>query len=457
MTLRQSLFFDAILLPGGWASGVGVSVENGIITKVEAGATSAGRERVPGFALPGLPNLHCHTFQRAMAGLAERRGPADDTFWSWRDVMYRFVGQLTPDDVQAIAAFAYLEMLESGFTAVGEFHYLHHGPDGVPYANLAEMASRIVEGARETGIGLTLLPSLYTYGGFGGGAASEGQRRFLNSPDRFALLLEATRRVAASLPSTAVGIAPHSLRAVDPDGLRAVVSEVKAGPIHIHVAEQTREVDDCVTWSGRRPVEWLLQEMPVDGRWCLIHATHMTAEETRKLAASSAVAGLCPLTEASLGDGVFNGPAYLEAGGRYGVGSDSNIEIDAAGELRQLEYSQRLHHRARNVMTKAAGESTGARMLSDALMGGAQALGRPIGAIEVGRRADIVVLDAQHASFAASGIGHRLDTWIFSAGRSAVDTVLAGGTKVVERGRHIRRATIAERYCSTLKRLAGNV
>src|SRR3954468_8018388 len=197
MTQRQSLFFDAILLPGGWASGVGVSVENGIITKVEAGATSAGRERVPGFALPGLPNLHCHTFQRAMAGLAERRGPANDTFWSWRDVMYRFVGQLTPDDVQAIAAFAYLEMLESGFTAVGEFHYLHHGPDGAPYANLAEMASRIVEGARETGIGLTLLPALYSYGGFGGGAASESQRRFLNSPDRFALLLEATRTVAA--------------------------------------------------------------------------------------------------------------------------------------------------------------------------------------------------------------------------------------------------------------------
>src|SRR5438270_6472378 len=214
MTLRQSLFFDAILLPGGWASGVGVSVENGIITKVEAGATSAGRDRVPGFAVPGLPNLHCHAFQRAMAGLAERRGAAGDSFWTWREVLYRFLAELTPDDIEAIAAFAYMEMLERGFTAVGEFHYLHHDVDGRPYADIGEMAARIAAAAARTGIGLTLLPSFYANGGFGGVAGTHAQRRFLNTPDTFLKLLARTREIAADVPDAAVGVAPHSLRAV---------------------------------------------------------------------------------------------------------------------------------------------------------------------------------------------------------------------------------------------------
>lgn len=451
--MSRSLFFDHALLPDGWRRAVRLTVADGVIAAVQADAPRDGAETVPGLALPGLPNLHCHTFQRGMAGLAERRGPAGDSFWTWREVMYRFLGRLTPEDVEAIAAFAYAEMLERGFTAVGEFHYLHHGADGTPYAELGEMAFRIAAAAAQTGIGLTLLPALYGYAGFGAQSPAAGQRRFLNDPDRFLRLVERTRAAVASLPAAAVGIAPHSLRAVTPQTLKAVVDATPAGPVHIHVAEQTKEVDDCVAWSGRRPVEWLLEHAPVDKRWCLVHATHMTAAETAGVARAGAVAGLCPLTEASLGDGTFNGPAFLGAGGRFGVGSDSNIEIDAPGELRMLEYSQRLAHRARNVMATAEGESTGSRLFAEALKGGAQALGRPIGALAVGRRADIVALDAEHPDFAVANAAHWLDAWIFSAGRAAVRSVFVSGEKVVEDGRHLRHDAIRRRYRATIERL----
>lgn len=449
----RSLVFDHAFLRGGWARDVRITVAHGVISEVVADAAGTAGERVKGIAVPGLPNLHCHTFQRGMAGLAERRGPGDDSFWTWRDVMYRFLGKLTPEDVEAIAAYAYAEMLERGFTAVGEFHYIHHGADGTPYTDLAEMAARIVAAAGATGIGLTMLPAFYAYGGFGAAPAVPGQRRFLNDPHRFLKLVEATRSAAARLPSTAVGIAPHSLRAVTPETLAEVVKATPQGPIHIHIAEQVKEVDDCLAWSGARPVAWLYDNMPVDARWCLIHATHMTADETQRMAASGAVAGLCPITEASLGDGIFNGPEFLAAGGRLGVGSDSNIEIDAAGELRLLEYSQRLGRRGRNVMTTEPGESTGHRLFTAALAGGAQALGRPIGSLAVGQRADIVVLDAEHTSFSTVAREHWLDSWIFVPGRPAVDAVFTGGVKVVEGGRHLQREAIAARYRATLGRL----
>ncbi len=426
-----------------------------MIRAVEAGAKPDGARRIPGLALPGLPNLHCHTFQRAMAGLAERRGPAHDSFWTWREVMYRFLGQLSPDDVEAISAFAYMEMLERGFTAVAEFHYLHHAPDGKPYDDLGEMAARIAAAANATGIGLTLLPSFYNYGGFGGAPAVPGQRRFLNDQDRFLKLAERSRAIVAALPSAQVGIAPHSLRAVTPDTLSAVVAATPGGPIHIHAAEQTKEVEDCLAWSGRRPVQWLLDEMTVDPRWCLIHATHMTKDETQRLARSGAVAGLCPLTEASLGDGFFNGPEFIAAQGRLGIGTDSNIDIDASAELRQLEYSQRLLHRGRNVMTTEEGESTGRRLFTQALSGGAQALQRDTGAIAVGKHCDLAVLDANHPDLAAAPDDIRLDTWIFVAGRAAVTSVFVDGQQVVSEGRHRQHAVIRARYSETLRKLAG--
>jgi formimidoylglutamate deiminase len=453
--VQRELFFDIALLPTGWSRAVRVAIADGVIAAVLPDAKADTAEHVRGIAVPGLANLHCHAFQRGMAGLAERRGPVGDTFWTWREVMYRFLGVLTPDDVEAIAAQAYMEMLEAGFTSVGEFHYLHHDIDGSPYADLGEMAARIAAAAAETHVGLTLLPSLYMTGGFGGAPAAPGQRRFLNDPDRFIKLVERSREAVAHLPGANIGIAPHSLRAVPPGALRRVTEAFREAPVHIHAAEQVKEVEECIATLGARPVEWLLANAEVDARWCLIHATHMTAEETRALARSKAVAGLCPLTEASLGDGIFPAEAYLAGGGQFGVGTDSNIQIDAAAELRQLEYGQRLAHRARNVLTLHEGESTGRRLFAEALAGGAQALGRQAAAIEVGCLADIVVLDAEHPDVAEGQGDQWLDAWVFVAGKSAVRTVLAGGRTVVEDGRHTARDSIVERYRRTLRRLVS--
>jgi formimidoylglutamate deiminase len=444
--VRRELFFDHALLPSGWARHVRVSVADGNIVAVAENAPPAGADRIAGIAIPGVPNLHCHAFQRGMAGLAERRGPSADSFWTWREVMYRFLQRLSPDDVEAIAAFAYMEMLEAGFTTVGEFHYLHHDVDGRPYADLAEMAKRIVAAAAQTRIGLTLLPSFYAYGGFGGAPPSDGQRRFINDPDRFFDLVARTRMAAATLPAVRVGIAPHSLRAVTPATLRAVCEAMPEGPIHIHAAEQMREVEECIAAFGRRSVEWLLENAGLDARWCVVHATHTTEAELKALAASNAVAGLCPVTEASLGDGIFDGATYLAAGGRFGIGTDSNIQIDAASELRQLEYGQRLARHARNVMTLREGESTGRRLLATVLAAGAQALQQPIGALAVGARADIVLLDPDHPDLAARSGDSWLDAWVFVAGLSALKSVLMGGEPVVEGGHHKMRPMIEARF-----------
>ena len=453
--MRQTLIFDHALLPDRWAKNVRVEIADGVIVVIAADASAQGAERVAGIALPGLPNLHCHAFQRGMAGLAERRGPASDSFWTWREVMYRFLDRLTPDDVEAIATYTYMQTLECGFTAVGEFHYLHHDRDGQPFADIGEMAARHAAASQTTGIGLTLLPVFYAYGGFGGAAPVPGQRRLLNGPDRFAKLWARSKDIVAKLPRANIGIAPHSLRAVTPETLRDIVGVVAQGPIHIHVAEQMKEVEDCVAWSGLRPVEWLLANEPVDERWCIVHATHMTADETRRLAQTGAVAGLCPATESSLGDGIFNGTQWLEAGGRYGVGTDSNIDIDAPGELRQLEYSQRLGLRGRNLMTTKEGESSGRRLYADALAGGAQALQRPMGAIATGMSADIVVLDGGHPDFSGRDGDLWLDSYIYVAGRNAIRDVYAGGERVVSQGRHVRRDDLTERYRRILSRLTS--
>jgi formimidoylglutamate deiminase len=451
--LRRKLFFDHALLPTGWAECVRIEIVDGTIVAVASESPRDGAERIAGIAVPGLPNLHCHAFQRALAGLAECRGPETDSFWTWREVMYRFLQRLSPDDVEAIAAFAYMEMLETGYTAVGEFHYLHHDVDGRPYADIGEMATRIAAASRETGIGLTLLSSLYVNGGFGAAPPTAGQRRFVNDPERFLRLVERTGAIVKDLPAARIGVAPHSLRAVAPEALRTVCRAAPAGPIHIHAAEQVKEVEESVAALGRRPIEWLLENAGLDSRWCVIHATHATRQEVRALAGSGAVAGLCPLTEASLGDGIFDGADYLAAGGRFGVGTDSNIQIDAAAELRQLEYGQRLAKRARNVMTTHEGDSTGRRLFADAAAGGAQALQRSIGAIAAGLRADIVVLDADHPDLGSRRGDRWLDAWIFVAGRAAVRTVLVGGEVVVEAGHHKARPAVEGRYKDVLSRL----
>lgn len=451
-----ALILDHALLADGWAADVRIEIADGVITQVTPTARRDGADHVAGIAIPGMPNLHCHAFQKGMAGLAERRGPAHDSFWTWREVMYRFLRVLSPDDVEAIAAYAYMEMLEAGFTAVGEFHYLHHDPEGRPYNDIAELIARIAAAANKTGIGLTLLPSFYAQGGFGGAAPTPGQRRFITDPEMFLRLVGRAQEIAATLPDARVGIAPHSLRAVTPDALRVVLDAVKSGPVHIHAAEQTQEVNDCIAALGTRPVEWLIANAKVDARWCLVHATHMTDDETQALAHSGAVAGLCPLTEANLGDGIFNTEQYVMARGRFGIGSDSNIELDAAAELRQLEYNQRLRQRSRNVLALREGESVGRRLYSDALAGGAQALGRAIGSIKLGQRADVVVLDADHPDLAGSTGDLWLDKYTFVAGRRLVRTVFVGGVKVVDAGAHKSRAAIADRYRRTIARLVNN-
>ncbi len=444
--LRRELFFDHAWLPSGWAQDVRIRIEGGAMLAVAEGASSEGAERIAGVAVPGLPNLHCHAFQRGMAGLAERRGPQADSFWTWREAMYRFLDRLSPADVRAIAAFAYMQMLEAGFTAVGEFHYLHHDVDGQPYDDVGEMAAAVAAASRETQIGLTLLPSFYAHGGFCGAPPAIGQRRFVNDPDRFLRLVERARAIMAGLPGGRVGVAPHSLRSVTTEELELICRAAPAGPIHIHAAEQLKEVEECLAALGRRPAEWLLENAGVDRRWCVIHATHTTDRERRALAASGAVVGLCPLTEASLGDGIFDGADYIAVGGRLGVGSDSNIQIDAAAELRQLEYGQRLARRARNVMALREGESTGRHLYALALAGGAQALQQPIGALRPGLRADIVLLDELHPDLASRRGDEWFDAWIFVIGRTAVKTVLVGGENVVDDGRHKKRPAIEARY-----------
>jgi formimidoylglutamate deiminase len=395
------LHFASALLPSGWAHDVQVVITAGAIAAVMPGVAPAAGDERHAIALPGLASLHSHAFQRGMAGLAELRGDSTDTFWTWRETMYRFALAMTPDDVAAVATLLYVEMLEQGFTRVGEFHYLHHDRDGSPYADLAEMAARIAQAAKASGIGLTLLPSFYAHGGFGDAAPHAGQRRFICSVDQFAALMAASRKAVENLPGVNVGVAPHSLRAVTPDELTAIISLAAGGPVHIHAAEQVKEVEDCLAWSGRRPVQWLLEHAPLDQRWCLIHATHMTEHEVSAFVKSGAVAGLCPITEASLGDGIFPAREFLDAGGRFGVGTDSNVLVGAVDELRQLEYGQRLKHRARNVLSGGAGVSTGRTLFDHALAGGARALAQPTIGLSPGARADIVSLDATHPSLAA--------------------------------------------------------
>jgi len=441
----------AALLSGGWAQDVRIVCDDGVVSLVETGVSPERQDERHAVIVSAMPNLHSHAFQRAMAGLAEIRGPANDSFWSWRTVMYKFALSMTPDHVEAVAAQLYMEMLEAGFGRVGEFHYLHNDRDGSHYANIAEMAERIGAAAAQTGIGLTLLPVFYAHSGFGGQPPIDGQKRFIHSIGSYEKLMQGAQAVVKSLPGAALGIAPHSLRAVTGDELAAIVPLAKDGPIHIHVAEQIKEVEDSLAFSGARPVEWLLGNAPVDKRWCLIHATHMTQAEIRRMARSGAVAGLCPVTEANLGDGVFHAPDFLAEDGHFGVGSDSNILISVAEELRTLEYSQRLSRRARNVIADA-GSSTGEKLFQAALEGGGRAL-MSESRIEKGKSADLVALDISAVPYLpASKI---VDQWLF-AGNVRVDTVWVRGEKQVQAGQHIRRREISDRFNQVMAELLNS-
>jgi formimidoylglutamate deiminase len=448
-----AIFAEQAFLPDGWHSNARIVVSDGRIATVAPDTTSQPGDERHAILLPGMPNLHSHAFQRGMAGLAELRGPPADSFWSWREVMYRFALSMTPEQVEAVAAQLYVEMLEAGFSRVGEFHYLHHDRHGQPYANIAEMAERITAAAADAGIGLTLLPVFYAHSSFGGAAPNAGQRRFINDVNRFSRLVEKCLECVRTLNQGIVGVAPHSLRAVTPEELESIAVMVPGGPIHIHIAEQVKEVEDCLAWSGARPVEWLLANAKVDKRWCLIHATHMTEAETAAMAKSEAIAGLCPITEANLGDGTFAAPLFTRHGGRFGIGSDSNVLIGLPDELRQLEYSQRLAHRARNVLSVAGG-STGRALFDAALDGGSAALGAGPSRIAAGASADFVSLDGHHPSLAGKTGDAVLDAWIFANG-TKVDCVWVHGKKLVSSGRHARRDAVAARFRKVMAALSA--
>ncbi|MDZ7839935.1 MAG: formimidoylglutamate deiminase [Gammaproteobacteria bacterium] len=444
------LFAKQALLPGGWARDVRVTLSaEGRIGAVEVDAAQGSDDVDLGdrVLLPAPGNLHSHAFQRAMAGMTEHRSSGRDSFWTWRELMYRFVRQLTPEQIEAIAALVYMEMLESGYAAVGEFHYIHHRPSGQPYERLTETTQRVFAAAAETGIGLTHLPVLYSYGGAGEQALKVGQIRFANDLDGYSTLVQEARSVArAELPVDArVGIAPHSLRATSPQQFKGLLRAFRGGPVHIHIAEQPAEVEEVVAWLGDRPVAWLLNRFEVDAHWCLVHATQMTGEETAALARSGAVAGLCPITESNLGDGIFNGPGFTGAGGSFGIGSDSNVRISLSEELRVLEYSQRLRDRARNVLLDGEG-SVGGSLYRHVLAGGARALGRESGAIRTGLFADLVALDGEDIAFHGADGDGLLDAWIFAADDRVVTDVWSAGRHCVEDGRHKHHDAIVARY-----------
>lgn len=444
----KTIHAETALLPDGFARDVRLTLVGNRIASIEAGVAVSAQDERHGMILPGVANLHSHAFQRGMAGLAEMRGPADDNFWSWRTVMYRFALTMNPDQMEAIAAQLYVEMLEAGFCRVGEFHYLHQDRDGRPYDNLGEMAERIAAAASTAGIGLTLLPVFYAHFTFGGEDPSPGQRRFINDVEQFSRLLEACQALHVKVPGMVTGIAPHSLRAVTPDEMQQLLGLSFDGPIHIHAAEQVKEVEDCVAWSGARPVEWLLDNVGLNERWCLIHATHMTADETARMAKTKAIAGLCPVTESNLGDGIFPAETFLENGGRFGIGSDSNILIGISDELRQLEYAQRLGKRARNVIAVPGG-STGRRLFESALAGGAAALQCDAG-LTAGQSADFFSLKPHHDyGLPADSL---LDSWIFAKGAS-VDCVWSSGQKQVEGGRHRHAEAVGARFRKVMREL----
>lgn len=456
------LFADTALLPTGWASNVRFTVdEAGDIATIETDAGAGNAERLGGPVLPGMANLHSHAFQRAMAGLAERASESRDDFWSWRQTMYRFLTVLEPEDVRAIAAQLYVEMLKAGFTAVGEFHYLHHDRAGTPYADRPAMSEAVIDAALEAGIGITLLPALFRANGFGGVAPTPAQCRFVDTVDGVLGLVAELMHRHRGDGALRIGLAPHSLRAVPAEALAAALAGLReldpTAPIHLHVAEQRAEVDQCLAWSGQRPVAWLLDHMPVDETWCLVHATHIAADEVRRLAATKAVVGLCPTTEANLGDGFFPLLPFIAAKGRWGVGSDSHVSVSPVEELRWLEYGQRLRMRRRALATAGSPGSTGLALWRAASEGGGQALGRRIGPLAPGYRADLLVLDPDAATLYRRRRDKLVDSFVFASDCTAVRDVMVAGRWVVRQRHHAAQQPVEAAFRRTLDRIASAV
>jgi formimidoylglutamate deiminase len=446
-------FASRALLPTGWAHNVRLEVDaHGQLAQVTPNADSDGCLRLHGDVVPGMPNLHSHAFQRAMAGLAEVAGNPQDSFWTWRDLMYRLVQRLTPEQVGIIARQLYIEMLKGGYTQVAEFHYLHHTPEGKAYADRGEMTGRLSEAALQAGIGMTLLPVLYSYAGFGAQPAQAGQRRFIQSAESYLEQQQVIARQLAGQPLQNQGLCFHSLRAVELGQMQQILAASdQTLPVHIHIAEQQKEVNDCLAWSGQRPVAWLYEHLPVDSRWCLVHATHLDREELEQLARSKAVAGLCPTTEANLGDGIFPGDSYLHHQGRWGIGSDSHVSLNVVEELRWFEYGQRLRDQRRNRLTTPEQPAVADVLYQQALRGGAQACGTAIGKLAVGYRADWLVLDGDDPYLASAPDASILNRWLFAGGKEQIRDVFVAGRQVIEQGRHALQQQSSAEFLQVLK------
>lgn len=446
-------FASRALLPTGWAHNVRLEVDaHGQLAQVTPNADSDGCLRLHGDVVPGMPNLHSHAFQRAMAGLAEVAGNPQDSFWTWRDLMYRLVQRLTPEQVGVIARQLYIEMLKGGYTQVAEFHYLHHTPEGKAYADRGEMTGRLSEAALQAGIGMTLLPVLYSYAGFGAQPAQAGQRRFIQSAESYLEQQQVIARQLAGQPLQNQGLCFHSLRAVELGQMQQILAASdQTLPVHIHIAEQQKEVNDCLAWSGQRPVAWLYEHLPVDSRWCLVHATHLDREELEQLARSKAVAGLCPTTEANLGDGIFPGDSYLHHQGRWGIGSDSHVSLNVVEELRWFEYGQRLRDQRRNRLTTPEQPAVADVLYQQALQGGARACGTAIGKLAVGYRADWLVLDGDDPYLASAPDASILNRWLFAGGKEQIRDVYVAGRQVIEQGRHALQQQSSAEFLQVLK------
>jgi formimidoylglutamate deiminase len=456
-------FTKRAFLSDGWATDVQITVdEQGIIQRIITGSSGnessqndsceAGCHILSGPIVPGMPNLHSHAFQRMMSGLAEVAGDPQDSFWTWRDLMYRLVQQLTPEHIGVIARQLYIEMLKGGYTQVAEFHYLHHGTDGKPYSDRGEMTAQLSQAAQDAGIGMTLLPVLYSYAGFGSQPAQPGQRRFIQDTESYLKQQQVISKQLANQPLQNHGLCFHSLRAVELSQMQVVLdASDKQLPVHIHIAEQQKEVNDCLAWSGQRPVAWLYGHVPVDSRWCLVHATHLDESELVRLASSRAVAGLCPTTEANLGDGIFPGVDYLQHKGHWGIGSDSHVSLDVVEELRWLEYGQRLRDQRRNRLTNEQYPAVADLLYSQALAGGRQACASKISQLAEGYRADWLVLDGDDPYIAGTESASLLNRWLFAGGKSQIrDVYVAGKAVIVDRYHPLQHQT-AQAFLAVLK------
>ena len=449
------IFASKILTSSGWKENITLEINaDGHIEKLRTDTKEYDHH--VGCLLPAPVNAHSHSFQRAMSGLTEYRGPnPKDSFWTWRKLMFKFLKQLDPDIVEAIAAFVQMEMLEAGFSTNVEFHYLHHSESGRPYDDIAEMSQRIISAANQSGIGLTLLPVFYQYGGCDLRALEDGQRRFGNNLDQFQTLFQRVSKILeTSPPDTFLGLAPHSLRAVDPKDLIELVNIAEKKPIHMHLAEQVAEVDEVKEFLGARPVEWVMENLDISNQWCMIHCTQMEPHEVKMLAKTQAVAGLCPITESSLGDGIFEGANWMSNNGNIAIGSDSNVRISLSEELRTLEYSQRLRDRSRAVLANSH-QSTGRRLFEGICKGGAQAAGRKTGLIKEGYLADLLALNTNHVDLERHKEDTLLDSYIFSGDDRMISDVWSAGRHLVKDGEHILRTEITRAYKKATKKLTG--